>query len=156
MTRIHAIAAVLLAAVNLAGCGPSFDMQVPDSFVELDEDSDAYAMRATSADGIVVAVREVDNDPTGNLEFWVEAIRNRVRRLGAYALIEEKKVTAASGQKGLEMRFGRDEDGVSYLYWLTVYVTDSHVYVIEAGGKKDRFEDVQSEVESTLAGFSIG
>src|ERR1044071_1392761 len=56
----------------------------PTNFVVL-EDDEAYTWRAVSADGIVLGVREIDNEPQGSLRFWVQAIRNKLRVLGGYA-----------------------------------------------------------------------
>jgi hypothetical protein len=129
---------------------------LPDDFVDLDEERDDYEMRATTAHGVVLATREVENDPEGNLDFWVDAIRNRLRRAGGYALLEEKEVTAGSGQRGKQLRFGRDERGQTFHYWITVFVTDSHVLVIEAGGRKELFEEAAERVERAIAGVQIG
>ena len=40
--------------------------------------------RATTADGVVIGIRNVDNDPKGELSFWSRALENRMRE--AYGL----------------------------------------------------------------------
>src|SRR5687767_7876587 len=91
---------LLLAALTLGGCS-SYDLTPPAHFVELhDQESSSYDLRTVNADGVVLAVREVDNDASGTLSFWTDAIKNRLRTVRGYALVEEKPVQAASGEPG--------------------------------------------------------
>src|SRR5262245_6318479 len=85
----------LLAAL-LAGCHSAFVTSAPKGFVELDEAS-AYDFRATTADGVVLAVRELDNDPQAELGFWARAVENAMRQRGGYALLEARDTTIANG-----------------------------------------------------------
>lgn len=139
---------------TLAGCGASYQMQYPESFAVLQDQTD-YTERATTADGVVVSVRELPNEPKAGAAFWRKALLNQVRLKGGYALIEEKDVRTKSGESGTQMRFGHDEERKPYQYWLTLFVTDAYVYVIEAGGKASEFAEVQAEVEETLGSFTI-
>ncbi len=155
--RVLSLLAML--ALTAGGCGAGFTVERPDDFVALDDASSSargYAMRATSADGVVLAVRTIDNDHHGSGEFWVQAIRNRLRRDQGYALTGESDVSAASGEHGHQMRFGHDDaNGRPYVYWVTVFVTDARIYVVEAGGRRDRFEPATTEVEHALGTFRI-
>ena len=153
--------AVLLASglalgTGLYACGGTASHLVaPTNFLELDEPGESYAQRATSAEGVVLAVREVETAPYGPLAFWVEAIKRRMRNVRGYALVEERDVRAASGEAGKQLRFGHDESGGPYHFWLTVFVTDDYVFVVEAGGKKDLFEAAQPEIERAIAGYRV-
>ena len=82
-------------------------------------------------------------------------MRNTLRMHGGYALLEEVEVKAASNEAGKQLRFGRDEDGQTFLYWITLFVTPHRVYVIEAGGRKDRFEAAAAGVEAALASIRL-
>jgi len=144
------------ALIALAACGGTAShLTAPTNFLELEEPGESYSQRATSAEGVVMAVREVDNDPYGPLAFWVEAIKRRMRTVRGYALLEEKDVRAASGEAGKQLRFGHDESGGPYHFWLTIFVTEGHVFVLEAGGKKDVFEAAQPQVERAIAAYRI-
>lgn len=146
---------MLLLALLLGGCR-GFELEPPDDFVELDEpDWSGFAMRATSADGVVIGVREVDNDREGSLTFWTTAVKNRLRDARGYALLEEAEARAATGEAGRRLRFGRDEAGKSYVYAIDLFVTASTVFVVEAGGEKGEWTKVQAEVEESLRGFAI-
>jgi hypothetical protein len=157
MTR-SLVFAVLLA-IALTGCaGRHFALTPPEHFVELEESAQramGYDLRALSADGVVIGVRQIDNDRHGSRAFWVDAVRNRLRRDGGYALLSESETRAGDGIEGHQMRFGRDEEGHPYRYWVTVFVTPSHVFVIEAGGREERFTEAETEIEAALATFTV-
>lgn len=156
---MRSILFVIFLAWALTGCGAGFAMERPEDFVALDDAASAsrgYALRATSAEGVVVAVRALDNERHGSRDFWVQAIRNRLRRDQGYALTSESDVAAASGEQGHQMRFGHDDaSGRPYVYWVTVFVTDARIYVVEAGGRRDQFEPATAEVEHALGTFRI-
>ena len=144
----------LLALLSVVACGPSFEMGSPPGFVEIENDWDAYDYRATTADGLVLAVREIEHDPKGEPEFWLTAIKNRMRERAGYALLEEKPVQSADGVKGTQLRFGHDsETGKPHLYYLTVFVTDSAIHVIEAGGTKELMTAGQAKVDAAVSEF---
>ena len=133
------------------GCGPSVAMTPPTDFVVVeDEGGVPYEVRATSAHGVVLAARTVSNQPQGNLRFWEDAVKNRLRTTGGYALLEESEIRAASGQSGRFLKFGRDERSQTYVYWLALFVTADDVVVVEAGGRQDRFDAAEESVVSAL------
>lgn len=158
MRSLGSTFAISLLLAALSGCGHHFELRSPDDFVELDPGAQArrgFAQRAASADGVVIAVREVENDRHASRAFWIDAVRNRVRRSGGYALLSESAVRSADGAEGHQLRFGRDEGQRPYDYWVTLFVTESHVFVIEAGGRREHFETERADVEQAIASFRL-
>lgn len=146
--------ATLALATVLVGCGPSFVPHAPAGFVEIENEYDAYDYRATTADGLVVGVRELEHDPQGAPAFWLTAIKNRMRERGGYALLEEVAVTSADGVAGTQLRFGHDEaSGEPHLYYLTLFVTDDALYLVEVGGTKELMTTHQADVAAAVAQF---
>lgn len=138
-------------------CGPSFVSQTPSGFVELDNDYDNYDYRATTAEGVVIAVREIENDARGEKEFWLTAIKNQMRERGGYQLIDEVPVTSADGVAGTRMRFGHDDgNNKPHVYDLTVFVTEDTIWVVEAGGTKEQMEQEAAKVNAAVTGFRTG
>lgn len=135
--RIVGVAAACVAGLGVCGCGKDFFVAAPPGFVQLENQEPAYDYRATSADGVVIAVRELKHEPKGDQAFWVQAIRNRMREKAGYALLGTAEVATKSGLKGTQLKFGHDENGQSMLYTLTVFVTDEHIFLLEFGGAKD-------------------
>ncbi|MBN1944814.1 MAG: hypothetical protein JW797_04020 [Bradymonadales bacterium] len=146
--------AIGLCSLLISACGHHFQMVTPNRFVELD-DQHQYAMRATTPDGVVIGVREIDNDPQGTLEFWEEALSNHLRLSEGYALLDSIEVQAATGQSGKQLRFGRDEGERPYHYWTTLFVTDDHIFIIEAGGQSETFEPMQGAISDAISTFRI-
>jgi hypothetical protein len=149
----------LLSAILLfaAACGRPYAPATPEGFVELDEDrydKSAHEYRASTADGVVLGVRAYENDPKVDLALSVRALENRVRLGEGYALLEKKEAKARDGTKGVTLRFGHDEAGGAHLYYVTIFVTDYWVYLVEAGGKKDLVEKAQKSIDWATENFS--
>ena len=149
----------LVLAVLLLGasaCGHQFAIQTPSGFVELENEFDAYDYRATTADGLIIAVREIDNEVKGEAAFWLKAIENRMRRRGGYALLGSEDIKSGDGLAGKQMRFGHDQDGKKpHLYYVYVFVSDDHVVLLEVGGTKKLVTEEEKEIAKALAEFRI-
>jgi len=132
----------------LCACGKPFKVQTAPGFVELENQEPDYGWRATSPEGVVMAVKAIDMDARkGDLDFWTKAVTLQLRDVQGYALLESRDVTSLDGTKGKQLRFGHDEDGKPFAYWLTIYLAQDRVFLIEAGGSKQNFERFQKSVE---------
>jgi hypothetical protein len=148
--KLFLASALLLAA--LAGCRP-FKPATPTGFVDLSDKYDDHEYRATTADGMVLGIRAFENKPKGELAFWVRVIENRMRDTSGYALLDSKEAKDRAGNVGKTLRFGHDESGVPHLYYLTVFTTDDHVFLIEAGGTKELVEKHQEQIAWAITNF---
>lgn len=154
----HLRPGLLLLALT-SGCGPSFTAATPPGFVELDADYDNYDYRATTADGLVIGVREVEHDPKGDLDFWVRAIENELRSRGGYALIESNSIKNAQGLSGRQLWFGHDEGQKPHLYMVTLFVTegswssDGWIYLLEVGGTKEQIDKQRQQIAWAVDNF---
>ena len=147
---------LLVTALLLGGCGHSFYAATPKGFVELkDQEDRGYDYRATTADGLVIAVREIDNDPEGPIEFWSRAIQNTMRQRGGYALLDKRDVTNVDGLAGRQLRFGHDEASKPDLYYVTLYVTPKKLYLLEAGGSKQQMESHEAQLDWSVKNFRV-
>ena len=141
-------------AVLATACGPSFVTSNPPGFVELENDYDAYDYRATTAEGVVLAVRELDNAEDADVSFWLTAIKNKMKERGGYAFISEAEVKSADGVSGTQLRYGRDDKSNNpHLYYLTVFVTDAKIWLLEAGGTKKLVEAQAAQIDQHVAQF---
>jgi len=144
------------------GCGHSFEAATPPGFVEL-EDQARYDYRATTADGLVIGIREIDHEPEGALDFWTRAIENQMRQRGGYALLGTRDVKSADGYTGKQLRFGHDEGNKPHLYSVTLFITrsskflifgkSSKLLVIEAGGSKEQMEKNAQHIDWAIQNF---
>jgi hypothetical protein len=139
------IAALLLAAT---ACGRPFKIKTPPGLLELDEKESDYAYRAVAPDGVVVAVRVVDTDDRGDLDLWSRAATLRMRQMNGYALLATTDVKSADGTPGKRLVFGHDEaGGKPFVYEVRLFVAQSRLFVLEAGGSKEQMDRYARSVE---------
>lgn len=146
---------ILAAAFALAaaGCGRPFEAATPQGFVDLGGRYGSNEYRATTADGVVLGVRAYDNDPKGELAFWARALERQMRENGGYALIEKRAVKDRAGLPGTQFRFGHDEGKEPHLYYVTLFVTDQRIFLLEAGGIKSEMERQAAQIDWAIANF---
>jgi hypothetical protein len=144
----------VVALLSTAACGRPFDVKTSPGFVEL-AGQDEYAYRSTSPEGIVTAVRVVEDEKRGDLAFWTHAVVLQLRDASGYALLGTSDVTSRDGTHGRLLRFGRDADGKPYTYWIGLYPAQGRLFVVEAGGAKEPFERAQKNVEYTFASVRV-
>ncbi|MBA2664296.1 MAG: hypothetical protein H0U74_18545 [Bradymonadaceae bacterium] len=151
--------ALLFCTLLFSGCA-SFKITTPDEMAEVGPQDKAYDYRALTVRGVVLGVRVIsqgkyDDVPRANEVFWVDATRQRMRTLGGYALLSEEPVQSANGHSGTRLKFGRDQRGTTYWYWVTLFVTEDNIHVIDAGGRREHFEESQSVIEQALASYVV-
>ncbi len=155
--KAHLAPFCLLVAFALAtsACGRPFDIETPDGFVELEDQKPAFDYRATSVSGVVIAAKAIDSKDRNDVEFWKDAIASRLRTVEGYSLLSEAAVTSVDGTPGHRLRFGRDEQGQPYEYWVTVFTAQDRIFVIEAGGSRQAFDGARKPVERYLASVRV-
>jgi len=142
----------LASAMLTTGCGVS--IATPPGFARLDSNDD-FDWRATSAEGVVLGVRREPNKPAGNLEFWASAVRYELERQG-YSKVDVAAVRSKDGVDGQMLRYRTSRNGRPHVLWTAVYVTDSRVVVVEAGGDEAHFARVEKAVDKAMQSVEAG
>lgn len=143
------------AALNVACGGPSASVATPPGFGVL-KDQKEYVYRATSAEGVVLAVRAEQNEPQGNLDFWADALDRTLRRAGYVAEGNPGSVRSGNGLSGRVHKYTRDQGGRAQRFWIAVFVTEGRVWVVEAGGDAQRFKGkIQDGVQRAIESISL-
>lgn len=153
MNRFLFTLVTLVAGVALVGCSRHFDVKTAPGLVELEDQEPDYAYRAMTPEGVVMAVRVIDTDERGDLEFWTRATTIRMRELDGYALLGTADVKTRNGTPGHELRFGHDEARKPYIYLLRVYVTKKRLFLVETGGPQaemERYKGALDWMQATL------
>lgn len=143
MKRLLLAAALTFAAL---GCGKPFDVKPAPGFVAL-EQQHQHDWRATTPEGVVMAVRVVDDEDRGDLAFWTQAITLQMRDVSGYALLSSADVVSADGTKGKRLEFGHDEDNKPYVYWVSIFLAQGRLFLVESGGSKESFEKAKQSIE---------
>jgi hypothetical protein len=150
---LRAVVATSLA-LGAAACGKPFDVKTAPGMVAL-ENQHELDWRATTPEGVVVGVRVVEDEKRGDLAFWTQAVTLQLRDVSGYALLESADVVSADGTKGRVLKFGHDEDDKPYVYWVTIYLAQDRLFLVEAGGPKDLFERARPNVEWTMKSIHV-
>lgn len=141
----------------LTACTRAAHLDAPEGFAEL-EAGEPYAYRATSASGVVIAVRSEDNDLKGNLDFWASALDYRLQKSGYVAVDKApEKITTDKGAVGRRLRYERERNGRPHEYWVAVFVSDGRVVVVEAAGDKAFFDgDTKKQIDAAVKSVDLG
>lgn len=156
MKRVH-LAMIAAFALGAAACGKPFDVKAAPGFVPLDNQEllGTYAWRATTPEGVVTAVRVIEDEDRGDLGFWTQALVLQLRDATGYALLENVETTSLDGTKGRLLKFGHDEADKPYVYWLAIFAAQDRLFVFEAGGANDAFERARPGVEWTMKSLRV-
>ena len=143
-------------AVTLLACGRPFKVSTAPGFVPLDDQHGyGYEYRSTTPEGVVVAIRVIEDEERGDLDFWAQALTLQLRDVSGYALLATKDVTSRDGTKGKRLELGHDEDGKPYTYWVSVFSAQGRLFIVEAGGAKEAFDRSKPSVEWMLATVKV-
>lgn len=154
MKRALAVLSIAVLAFAASACGRPFDVKTAPGFVPL-ENQTSYEYRATSPEGVVVAVRVVEDEKRGDLAFWTQAITLQLRDVSGYALLDSVDVESRDGTKGKLLRFGHDEGDKPFAYWVTIFPAQEKLFLVEAGGAKEAFERAKPSVEWMLKSVRV-
>ena len=154
MKRALAFLSIAVLAFAVSACGRPFDVKTAPGFVPL-ENQTSYEYRATSPEGVVVAVRVVEDEKRGDLAFWTQAITLQLRDVSGYALLDSVDVASRDGTKGKLLKFGHDEGDKPFAYWVTIYPAQEKLFLVEAGGAKDAFDRAKPSVEWMLKSVRV-
>lgn len=140
--------------LGLAACGRPFDVKTAPGFVPL-ENQTTYDYRATTPEGVVVAVRVVDDEKRGDLAFWTQAVILQLRDVSGYALLDVSDVRSRDGTAGKLLKLGHDEGDKPFAYWVAIFPAQERLFIVEAGGAKDAFERARPSVEWMLKSVRV-
>jgi hypothetical protein len=148
----HVILFSLALAALAGGCTPPTHFRNPSGFVTIDDDD--YDQRATNSDGVVIGVRAMDNDPEGDLSFWSGVIDRRLRE--HYDAVDVREVESSAGEEGVQIRYETVVGGRLHRYWATIFVQGDRVFLVEAGGDAELFDQHVQAVEEAVLSVDLG
>ena len=142
------IATALLSLALLAGCTHGAKLDTPRGFANLG-DRGEFSYRAANAKGIVLTTRTQDNEVKATTDFWADALDAKLRDKG-YSPEGSRAVKTARGLEGTQLRYLTSHDGRPHRYWVTVFSNASKVWVVEAAGDKEPFDQQVAIVENAI------
>jgi hypothetical protein len=164
----HRIAVIAWIGLALAatGCDAGFKPNTPEGFVAFEDvtakswwqQSNAHAgydYRAISPDGVVLAVRRVENDPKANLAYWSQAVQERLRANGSYRVDSERDVTNHQGIAGHELTLKLGEGGAEQTYRVALFEHGQWLYLLESGGPTTKVTQHSVSLDEAIRGISF-
>jgi hypothetical protein len=149
---------LLVAATSLLGLTACHGahLETPGGFAEIG--GDKYDYRASNPEGVMVAVKSHPNDLSGNLEFWSRVVSHRLEEAGYRREDgDPRAVKTGRGLEGRQLKYTVDRNGRPHAYVVTLFVTPSRVYVVEAGGDTAYVDaKVTRELERAIASLDAG
>lgn len=137
-----------LGALVLVACGKPFDVKTAPGFVPLQNQAGySYDYRATTPEGVVMAIRVIEDENRGDIAFWTTALTLQLRDVSGYALLSTSDITSRDGTKGKLLKMGHDEDGKPYTYWVGIFLAQGRLFIVEAGGTKEAFDRSVASIE---------
>jgi len=146
--NMNKLATTILSLVLLAGCAHGAKLETPKGFANLGDQAH-FSYRAANAKGVVLTTRTEDNDVKANTEFWADALDAKLRDKG-YSVEGSRAVKTTRGLEGTQLRYVTSYAGRTHRYWVTVFATASKVYVVEAAGDKEPFDQQVAIVENAI------
>lgn len=156
------LGSLLAISLSAMACA-DFRITTPDQMVEVSKTRNTAAdYVAMTHHGVVMRAQTFEvgesrgaDAPPASLDFWEQAVMERMRTRGGYALLEKSQTQAASGEQGLRLEFGRDQNGAPYRYTVALFVTEKRIHLIEAGGRQDRYEEATEAIDQALESYLI-
>jgi len=144
-----------LAALGslLGGCA-SAHLDTPNGFAAY-EDNETYDFYASDGEGVVIAVRTEKNRPQGDLSYWTSSLDAQLRGAG-YQTHDVADVKSADGHAGKQLQYVVDDNGRDLVFWVSIFVTDRQVVLVEAGGDVAFFEPKVAQIQSAIASLHVG
>jgi hypothetical protein len=136
-----------------SGCATT-SITTPSGFASHAEGR-SYDFRASDGEGVVIAVRSEKNRPRGDLQYWTSTLDVQLRNAG-YEAREAVELESADGHPGRQLRYVLHEDGRELMFWVSVFVTERRVVVVEAGGDALFFETKAEQVEAAIGSLQLG
>jgi hypothetical protein len=157
VARLSPVAALLvLVSCGVLGCARNYNMDAPKAFRAYEDSQD---VKWTTADGVRLKVRQLENYPVGSLQFWKEALSEHLLRQG-YTLTRERcfQTQAFNNQPplpGCRLDFLLPHGSEDWVLMETLFVSGEDLYVVEAAGAFERFSKVDAEIQTALESFRL-
>ena len=98
----------------------------------------ARRYRAASPDNVMLRIRGVRHKPKADLEFWREAVRNRMADAG-YRVIDEGLIEA-SGREGATIELAAPLGTQDWSYLIALFPRGRSLVLVEAAGEVSTFD----------------
>ncbi len=151
MMRI-AILTLICASLLAAGC-ETIEYKKPEGFARYKREG--KVIKAISADGVVIKVNMIKNDPYGDSRMWMESVNLYLKGKG-YKKLTGREITAGSNLKGIYTEYIYRYYGRNYIYSLTLFADEKQLYLVESGGRENDYKKRRESIIAAIKSLKKG
>lgn len=122
----------LIVLLALTQSCSSFEISKPEGFAAYQKQRSQF--RAISPKGVRFMVKEIRNDPKGNLATWTDIIESHLMNLG-YHGIQKQEIKTKQGTKGSLIVSHYNLHNRQYTYLLALFVKEDKIILIQTAGE---------------------
>lgn len=142
---------VIALLLVTSGCTTtSVKMSAPDGFAVY---KDSAGFRAISADAVIYQIRELENKPSADLEFWKKALKKQMIDSG-YHFVAELDFDGVAG-RGYLIELAAPVQREDYSYLLALYVNKNRLIVIESTGEVSKVKQYRAGIITAMQNISF-
>ena len=123
---------ILIWSIVLIGC-TSFTAKAPKNFAAYDRAWYETTFKAISPEGLLYSVYSVDNTPYADIEFWAEAMTNRMKNAG-YHIVKEDSIMVLN-HKGALLEMATPVGIKDYTYLVAIVPYNDEILIVESAGE---------------------
>jgi hypothetical protein len=143
-----------LTAALLLGTGcETIEYQKPEGFAEYKRKG--KEIKAISADGVVIKVSMIKNDPYGDSRMWMESVNLSLKGRG-YKKLSSREISAGSSLKGVYTEYIYRHYGRNYIYSLTLFADGEQLYLVESGGIESYYKKRRDSILAAIKSLKKG
>lgn len=113
-----------------------------------------WRFQAISPEGVGFRVRSERHKPQASLDFWREALRERMESAG-YTLVSEQDVVAADGSPGVLFDMGAANGPKDLTYLVAIFDGGGRLVVVEAAGESDKMLPRRAAVSAAIGALAL-
>ena len=127
-------------------------MDAPEGFAHFDKER--KVLKFISSDGVRLRTSSVENRPYGDVAMWLNAVDLHLKGAG-YHRISERDVATPENLRGKYIEYLYRFNTENYIYGMAVFAEKKHVYIIEAGGVKKKYESRRESILKSVNSFKV-
>ncbi|MGL1887840.1 MAG: hypothetical protein OCD76_15095 [Reichenbachiella sp.] len=143
---------LLIASVLLIGC-TSFKAKAPKNFAEYDMPWYKTTFKAISPEGLLYSAYSVDNSPYADIEFWAEAMTNRMKNAG-YLIVKEDSIMVHN-HKGTLLEMATPVGIKDYTYIVAIVPYNDEILIVESAGEINTLQKSRENIIEAIQGIEL-
>lgn len=144
---------LLIFAALLGTACETLEYKKPEGFAEYKRKG--KQIKAISADGVVIKINIIKNEPYGDSRMWMELVDLSLKGKG-YKKLNGREISVAGSLKGIYTEYLYRHYGRNYIYSLTIFADGKQLYLVESGGLENYYKKRKDLVFTAIKSLKKG